>query len=76
MAGIPSKNVPSYNDGDAHAPQSVDPGVAPDPGTGSMYNSMVPVSDIAYIFLSSGLAPHVPAIVTQGSLLGILSEDD
>jgi hypothetical protein len=67
--GIPAVNI---HDGYAQPPLGyvVVNAIVPDPSTGSLYGSTVPMQDDPTIWLSAGDIPGCPAIVTQGSLLG------
>lgn len=68
-AGIPAVYI---HDGfsEQPAPYLVQGGILPDPGTGSLYNSSVPMQDVPYDWHSWQEAPHTAPIVTHGSLLG------
>lgn len=68
-SGIPAHNI--YN-GYATPPHPylVQAGILPDPDTGGLYGSTVPMQDIPAVAVNWQAAPYCPRIVTHGSLLG------
>lgn len=68
-SGIPAHNI--YN-GYAEPPHPylVQGGILPDPATGSLYGSTVPMQDVPRVAANWQGDPYCPRIVTHGTLLG------
>lgn len=65
--GIPAPNINVWDGSGPAVPQRT-PGIIPDPGTGGLYNSTVPMVDTDVLFSSWADAPiAAPWITTIGT---------
>jgi len=68
------QTVPSHWNGDPPQPYLVQAGILPDWGTGSLYNSNVPMQDDPHVFPEWRSASHTSRIETPGTVLGEVGE--